>query len=185
MLRFNFAEVKESPLSKILRPDIILTLLVIFGALIAAFYMESSVKKELRKTEERIAKLEAERLRLIGIQKKEKELLKKRKELQKKLRVVSTLERGRQVPKPLYFFGNPENVKDIWLDILTVSPKKVAVVGNIWNVDEFPNFLKKVEEEVGRVLFRRTERVDYTNEETGFKATYYKFEFEAERRNGS
>jgi len=184
MLRFNFAEVKEPLISKLVKPDLLLAVLVALIVILAFFFVESSVKEKLQRTEERIAKLEAEKRRLLAIQRKEKELLKKRRRLQEKLKIVSSLDRGREVPKPLYFFADPEAVKDVWLDNLSLKSAKVKVKGNIWSVKKFPDFLEKVEERIGRVLFKETERAEYRNDKINFRTTYYKFEFEAERSNG-
>jgi len=186
MLRFNFAEVKESAVSKFIKPDVIFLLLVIAGALGVILYEKASLEEELRVINGQIVKLQKERERLIKVKRKEKELTELRKKLKEKLAVVSNLQKGRQVPPELYFFGNPENVRDIWLDSLKIKPlKKVEVKGNLWDIKELPDFLKRVEEEIGTVVFQRSKRVEYENEKLKLNFVYYQFNFTAERKNGS
>ena len=185
MLRFNFAEVKESAVEKYLKPDLIFLILVVLAAVAAGFFVQKKVEEEIGKVEAQIAKLNAEIKRLRKVKEEEKKLIEKRKELQEKLEIVSKLSSGREVPKALYFFASKENVEGIWLDRLQLAGSTVKVEGNIWDINQFPTFLKKVETEIGRVLFRQTKRVDYENKKLNFKTTFYKFEFGAEQSNGT
>ena len=182
MLRFNFAEVRESAFEKYVRPDLLFLILVVIAAIGIELFLESSLKSQIEMTKREIARLEAEKRRLFRIQREEKSLITKKKMLEEKLRVVSELEKNRKVPKPLYFFGSKENMKGIWLNELRISGKLVGVNGNIWNIEQFPDFLKKVETEIGRVLFRQTRRVEYENKELRFRTHFYNFEFEAEQK---
>ncbi|WP_456341675.1 hypothetical protein [Thermovibrio sp.] len=182
MLRFNFAEIRESAFEKYVKPDIIFLILVVVAAIGLELFFENSVKAEIELTKREIARLEAEKKRLRRVQREEKKLITKKKELEEKLRIVSNLDKNRKVPKPLYFFASNENMKDIWLNQLKLSGKKVHVNGNIWRVEEFPLFLKRVEENIGDILFRQTRRIDYENKNLNFKVHFYNFEFEAEQK---
>jgi type IV pilus assembly protein PilN len=185
MLRFNFAEVKESAVEKYLKPDLIFLILVVLAALAAGFFLQKQLEEKIKRADAQIAELNAEIKRLKKIKEEENRLLKKKKELQRKLEIVSKLSTGREVPKPLYFFASRENVNGIWLDKLQLTGSTVKVEGNIWDVRQFPDFLKKVETQIGKVLFRQTKRVDYENKKLNFKTTFYKFEFGAEQGNGT
>ena len=185
MLRFNFAEVKESALEKYLKPDLIFLILVIIAALGAGFFLQKQLEEKIKEAQAQIAKLNAEIQRLKKVKEEEKRLVKKRQELQQKLKIVSKLSSGREVPRPLYFFALKDNVNGIWLDSLQLADSKVRVKGNIWDINQFPLFLKKVETDIGTVLFRQTKRVKYENKKLNFKTTFYKFEFEAEQNNGT
>jgi Tfp pilus assembly protein PilN len=148
-------------------------------------FIENTVSSEIKTVQREITRLEAEKRRLRQIQQEEKRLTKIKSELEHKLKVVQELDRNREVPKPLYFFASEENVKNIWLDELKLTGNRITVAGNIWKVEEFPQFLKKVEEQIGTVLFRQTERVDYENKNLNFKTHFYHFEFGAEQNYGT
>ncbi len=182
MLRFNFAEVRESAFEKYIRPDLLFLILVVLLAITAGLFIEKSIRSEIEKTQREISRLEAEKRRLRNIQKEEKSLIAKKKELEEKLKIVSQLDKGRQVPKPLYFFVSEENMKNIWLNQIKLTGDKVSVNGNIWRIEEFPLFLKRVEEKIGTILFRQTRRIDYENEQLKFKTHFYNFEFGAEQK---
>ena len=99
--------------------------------------------------------------------------------------VVSELEKRRYVPRELYFFGDEFIMKNIWLDVLKLTNSKISVKGNIWNVDEFPEFLREVNAQVGNVLFKKTERALFEDKKLKIKLPYYKFEFQVERGYGT
>ena len=185
MLRFNFAETRESAYSKYLKPDLFFLILVVATVIVGVFFYTSSLKEEIRKAQSRIEQLNREIRRLHQIQRREKELLSMKKELQRKLTIVSRLDKNRKVPQFLYFFANPENVKGIWLNSLDYSGRKLVVSGGTLNIQRFPNFLSITEEKLGRVLFRSTERQVYENRELNFKQVYYKFNFGVELKNGT
>jgi len=182
MLRFNFAEVKESTFEKYLKPDVLFLVLVILGAFSVEIFLENSIKSQIEVARQKIREFQAEKRRLRKIQSIEKNLTAKKRELEEKLKVVTELDRRRLVPKPLYFFSSKENMKGVWLNELKLSSKRVYVNGNIWNIKEFPTFLKKVENSIGNVKFKQTKRVDYENREVNLKVHFYNFEFEAEQK---
>ena len=185
MLRFNFAETRESAYSKYLKPDLFFLLIVIASVIVGTFIYTLSVKEEIRKAQSRIEQLNREIRRLHQIQRREKELLSMKRKLQEKLAVVSKLDKNRKVPRFLYFFADPENVKGIWLNSLDYSGRKLVISGGTLDILRFPNFLSVTEEKLGRVLFRSTERQVYENKELNFKQIYYKFNFGVELRNGT
>ena len=185
MLRFNFAERKESAYAKYIRPDIVFLVFVLSTVLIGSYIYANSIQQRIEKTQKRIVKLEGEIRRLKQIQRKEKELISAKKELQRKLEVVSRLDRNRKVPQFLYFFAKPSNVKYVWLSKLDYSGDQLRLTGGTQDINKFPVFLKIVEDDLGKVLFRKTERQVYVNKLINFTAIYYKFNFVVRLKNGS
>jgi len=185
MLRFNFAETKESAYAKYLKPDLIFFLLIIISIGVGTYLYTLSLNQEIRNAQLQIDNLRREIRRLHQIQRTEKELLSKKKELQKKLKVVSQLDRKRNVPSFLYFFAERNNVKDIWLESLTYNGNRLQLVGGTFDVNRFPSFLKISEEKLGSILFRKTYRQFYENKDLNYKVTYYKFNFGLELKNGT
>ncbi|WP_457680926.1 hypothetical protein [Thermovibrio sp.] len=182
MLRFNFAELKESKFEKYLKADLIFLLTVVSVAVGAGIVIENSLRKEINRTQREISALRSELNRLKSIQREERKLLSRERELKKKLKIVSRLDKNREVPKPLYFFASRDNVKGVWLNSLEITQRKVKVNGNIWNIDNFPDFLAKVDEKIGTVLFKEVKRVNYQNKSLNLNLSFYNFEFEAERK---
>ena len=185
MLRFNFAERKESTYAKYVKPDLIFLVVVFLTVLVGSYIYINSVQQQIENTQRQIAKLQGEIRRLRQVQRKEKELISTKKELQKKLEVVSRLDRNRRVPQFLYFFAEPSNVKYVWLSELDYSGNQIRLTGGTQYIDKFPDFLKIVENNLGKILFRKTERKVYVNKRINFTAVYYKFNFGVGLKNGS
>ena len=183
MLRFNFAEVKESKLAKYLNPDIIFAILVIAGFLSIAYLQQNILKQEITKVNSDISRLKAERRRLSAIAREEKILIKKKAELNRKLEVISQLDKSRNVPTYLYFFANPSNVKGIWLETLSEkNNKNMLISGCSYNLNDLSNFLKKVSENLGRITFKKAVRKTYQNKDLKLKINYYSFQVNVERK---
>lgn len=185
MLRFNFAETKESAYSKYLKPDLIFFLLIVFSVSVGTYLYTLSLNQKIKNAQLQIDNLRREIRRLHQVQRTEKELLSKKKELQKKLSVVSQLDKRRKVPGFLYFFAEPDNVKNVWLDSLSYTGNRLQLVGGTLNIDKFPDFLNISEEKLGSILFRKTFRKFYENKNLDYKVTYYKFNFGLELKNGT
>ena len=185
MLRFNFAETKESAYSKYLKPDLIFFFLIIVSVAVGTYLYSASLNREIKNAQLQINSLKREISRLRQIQRSEKELISRKRELQKKLDVVSQLDRKRKVPAFLYFFADPDNVKNIWLDSLEYTGNQLYLVGGTFNIKKFPDFLKISEEKLGSILFRKTFRQIYENKELNYKVVYYKFNFGLELKNGT
>jgi len=185
MLRFNFAERKESSYSKYLKPDLIFFILIVLGIFIGSYFYTASLKQEIRNAQLQIERLNREIKRLHRVQRTEKELISRKKELQKKLRIVSELDVKRKVPAFLYFFADPNNVKDIWLTSLTYSSNRLELKGGTLDITKFPKFLKISEENLGKILFRKVSRQIYINKKLDYKVTYYKFNFGLELKHGT
>ena len=185
MLRFNFAETKESTYSKYLKPDLIFFFLIILSVIIGTYLYTATLKQEIKNAQLQIDSLNREIRRLHQIQRTEKELISRKKELQRKLEVVSLLDKRRKVPAFLYFFADPNNVKDIWIDSLNYSGNQLQLTGGTFNIKKFPYFLKILEENLGNILFRKTFRQTYENRELNYKVVYYKFNFGLELKNGT
>ena len=185
MLRFNFAEKKESKYIRYVRPDLLFSLLVLLVVVAITYSYTSSINEEIRRTQQQIVKLRSEINRLSRIQKKEKELINVKKELQKKLEIVSQLDKNRKVPEFLYFFADPANVRGIWLTDLNYTGKELRLTGGSLDIEEFPDFLKIVERKLGKVTFKMTDRAIYSSRKLNFSSVYYRFTFNVELKNGS
>ncbi|MEO2083617.1 MAG: hypothetical protein ABGX12_06305, partial [Desulfurobacteriaceae bacterium] len=149
MLRFNFAEVKESKFAKYVRPDLLFLILVLLVVFSVSWAYQNSFKKQIRAVSQQIDTLNRERQRLNKIKKEEKRYKELKKELQLKLSVVSKLDKGRQVPSVLYFFSNPNNLNGIWLDQLSLRDGILNITGNAYTLDNLKEFLSKVETKLG------------------------------------
>ena len=185
MLRFNFAEKKESKYIKYVRPDLLFSLLVLLIVVAVTYSYTSSISEEINRTQQQIVKLRSEINRLSRIQRKEKELISVKKELQKKLEIVSQLDKNRKVPEFLYFFADPTNVKGIWLTDLHYSGRELHLTGGVLDIEAFPEFLGIVEDKLGKVTFKRTDRAVYSSRKLDFSSVYYRFTFDVELKNGS
>ncbi len=182
MLRFNFAETRESRIRKYLREDLVFFLAVLLITISAFLLIKNQTEKKIRKINAEIAKLKREKYRLQSTQRLLKSLRVKRNKLKEKLAIVSELDRRREVPKPLYFFLQKEYMKGVWLREVKLTSNSVKTIGNIWKVEKFPAFLKSVEENIGKVLFKEIREVEKNIK--NLKVKYYTFKFKAERRNG-
>ena len=185
MLRFNFAERKESTYARYIKPDLIFFALIILTVFVGSYFYTLSLKQEIRNAQLQIESLNREIRRLHRIQRTEKELISRKRELQKKLKIVSELDAKRKVPAFLYFFANPNNVKNVWLNSLTYSGNYLELTGGTFNINRFPEFLRISEENLGRVLFRKTLRQIYVNRDLNYRVVYYKFNFGLELKNGA
>ncbi|TCK06478.1 PilN domain-containing protein [Phorcysia thermohydrogeniphila] len=184
MLRFNFADVKESRLEKYLKPDVIFAVLIVFLALAVGALMESNLKEEVSVVKSRIAQLEAEKKRLRKIEKQEKVLREKQQELERKLAIVRELSERRKVPAFLYFFADPENMQGVWLTSLAVKGNQLELEGNCKTLEEMYRFIDKVDRKLGTVTFKEAKLETFEEEKLNFKVNYYNFSLSAELKNG-
>jgi len=185
MLRFNFAETKESALEKYLKPDIlvvILTAVAIFGSY---FYLQNNIREEIAKVEKEIERLKAEEKRLKKIQKQEKKLLKKKKELREKLAVVEVLSKNRQVPQPLYFFNFAENPYGVSMKRLSINGPEVEVMGEAEDLNSIALFIEETEKNIGRVKLNQSFRWKKIPAQGWQRKPVYRFELKVEQENGS
>ena len=185
MLRFNFAERKESTYSKFVKPDLIFFVFLMLGIFIGNHFYTTALEQEIKSAQLRIDRLNREIKRLHRVQRTEKELISLKKELQRKLKIVSALDIKRRVPSFLYFFADSNHVKNIWLTYLIYSDNRLELEGGTLNVARFPKFLEISEENLGKILFRKVSRHVYVNRELDYKITYYKFNFGLELRHGT
>ncbi|WP_456456645.1 hypothetical protein [Thermovibrio sp.] len=181
MLKFNFAETRESRIRKYLKEDLLLLLAVVLIAVVAFILIEKQIEENIERANKEITKLRREERRLRSIQKLIKSLEVKKDKLKEKLEIVSELDRRREVPKPMYFFLQKEYMKGIWLEELTLDSNYVKTVGNIWEVKQFPAFLKNVEENIGKVIFKEIKEVKVSKP---LNIKYYTFKFKAESKDG-
>jgi hypothetical protein len=184
MLRFNFARKKEGAGRKLLNPDLVFALIVFLSFFGGAIYLKSSLSSQLLKVKKELSALHREIKRLEELQKGETELRRVKRELERKLRVVSLLSERRQVPKPLYFFAKRENVKSIWLDSLFIGDEEIRVDGNTLNFSALAPFVKKLEESFGKVKLNSVHKEKYEGNSGGFELEFYKFSVEVKRGDG-
>ncbi|ADU96867.1 Fimbrial assembly family protein [Thermovibrio ammonificans HB-1] len=185
MLRFNFAELKESKFEKYVRPDLIFLVFVLLLVFAVYYFWVSSIESQISAVDSKIARLRAEKARLLRVQREVGRLKKLEQELKHKLSVVSELERKRHVPQFLYFFGNPDYVKGIWLTELSSKGKLLHVKGATFNVKRVPLFLQYVETNLGNVVFRETKRKVFSDRRLRLNIPYYQFNFSVEMKNGA
>ena len=88
MLRFNFAETRESKFVKYVRPDIIFVVFLLSLIFAIDLYWEQTITSEMAKVKSEIQKLELEKKKFKRIEGKRKKLIKYKEELQKKLAIV-------------------------------------------------------------------------------------------------
>jgi len=108
----------------------------------------------------------------------------KQEELKKRLKIVKELDVNRGVPKVLYFFENPEKVKGVWLDVVTVSGNTLSIEGNCMDLNALYRFVGKIDKDLGKVTFKEAELKVYEDKDTGLFFRYYNFRVDAELRNG-
>jgi len=185
MLRFNFAELRESKFEKYVRTDIIFLVFVLAGAFAADYFAELSLNRKIDQLNRKIAQLRSEEARLKRVRREVSRLEKLRKELQHRLSVVAQLEKGRQVPGYLYFHGDPKNVRGVWLTELASKNKLLKIKGGTFKVKNLPSFIGKIENHLGKVIFRDVKREVYVNNGLGLDIKYYKFNFKVELKNGT
>jgi hypothetical protein len=94
------------------------------------------------------------------------------------------LEKSRHVPNFLYFFEKRQNVSGVWLDRLKYNKNTLSIEANALDLKLIPQFLKRVDSELGTVKLRDIERKKYENRDLNFKIDYYKFKFSVRLRNG-
>ena len=181
MLRFNFAELKESKFEKYVRPDIIFLVFVLVCVLAVDYFIENSLQVRLEQLDKKIVLLKKGKIRLRKIRKEVSRLEKLRKELKHRLLVVAQLEKGRQVPYYLYFFGNPKFVNNIWLSELVSKGSLLKIEGGTLKLNNLPKFIGDIENNLGRVLFKDTRRVNLDK----LNLEYYNFNFRLELKNGA
>lgn len=185
MLRFNFAETKESILEKYLNLDVLLLILTAVAVLGVYFHIRSGLEEEIQRVEKRIEALKAEEKRLKKIKKQERKLLKKKKELKEKLAVVEVLNKNRQVPQPLYFFNFAENPYGIAMKRLAINGPEIEVIGETDNLDNVALFIEEIEKNVGKVKFNQSFRWKKLADQSWQKKPVYRFELKVEQENGS
>lgn len=184
MLRFNFAEVKESKFDKYVRPDIFFVVFILLLVFAVDFYWEQAVNSELAMVNNKIQKLEQQKKRLESIERKERELIGYKEKLKQKLNVVSELKERRYVPQFLYFFGNSTNRAGVWLDSLSYRRNGLSLVGNSMNLKYLYSFIGKVDNKLGPVLFKNARLQTINLKNLNKKINYYKFQVNLELRNG-
>jgi len=184
MLRFNFAEVKESKFAKYVRPDLLFLILVLLVVFSVSWVYQNSLKEQIRAVSQQIDILNREKQRLKRIMREEKRYKELKKELQLKLSVVSKLDKGRQVPPVLYFFSNPKNLNGIWLDQISLQGKNLNIVGNAYTLDNLKEFLSKVESKLGEITFKDAVRKSYQSKDLGLKVDYYTFRITVNLKEG-
>ncbi len=182
MLRFNFAEVKESPIKKFLNPDVIFSLLLIAGILVIAHLQKLVIQQEISNVKKDIYHLQAEKRKLAAIAREEKILKSKKEELNRKLYVISQLDKSRNVPSFLYFFANLSNIKGIWLESVSKNGKSLLLTGHSFNLNQLSNFLRKISQNLGNITFKDAYRKTYRNEELKLKIDYYTFQVNVEKK---
>jgi len=184
MLRFNFAELKESTIEKYFKPDLLLLILTVITVIGVYLYMESSLKKEIAQIESKIQALRAEQKKLQKIHKQEKKLLKKKRELKEKLAVVEALNNNREVPKALYFFNFTQTPQNITMRRLAINGAEIEVSGETEELTNLANFIQEIEKNIGRVKFKQSFRWQTIPIE-GIEKPIYRFELKVEQENGS
>ncbi|SNR78624.1 PilN domain-containing protein [Desulfurobacterium atlanticum] len=183
MLRFNFLEREETFIEKLLKPDIILAVLLLFITFGGLFWYTGQLKSKERFLKQEIIRLDRELARLKKIQAEEKKLIKVRETLKEKLNVISKLDKERQVPSFIYFFADRKNIPyGVWLENLKQDGKKIYIAGNAYNLKLVSQFLKNVEEKIGEVKFKKTSYEEYKSKETGATYKYYHFSFTVEMK---
>ncbi|RUM44375.1 MAG: hypothetical protein DSY35_02215 [Desulfurobacterium sp.] len=184
MLRFNFADVKESRLEKYIKPDVIFAVLIVMLALAVGVMMENNLREEISLVKSKISQLEAEKRRLRKIGRQEKILREKQQELERKLSIVRELSEKRKVPSFLYFFADPENMQGVWLTALSVKGNRLELQGNCRTLDEMYRFIDKVDKKLGTVTFKEAELKTFEEEKLNLKINFYNFRLSAELKNG-
>jgi len=183
MLRFNFLEREETFVEKLLKPDIILAILLLFITVGGLFWYTGQLRSKEKFLNQEISRLDRELARLKKVQAEEKKLIKVRETLKKKLNVISQLDKERQVPFFIYFFADRKNVPyGVWLTGLKQQGKEIYISGGAYNLKLVSQFLKNVEEKIGSVKFRKTSYEEYKSKETDTIYRYYKFSFIVEMK---
>jgi len=183
MLRFNFAEIRESKFKKYLQVDLLFFILVVFISYLAVQLQVLSIRQEINSVNSRISELQRSLNKLRMIKRDEKRLLSLKSKLKKKLSVVSELERKRHVPKFLYFFADPKNLKGVWLDQVGYDFRTLKVDANALDVRYIPILFERVEKEMGNVKLRNIRREVYKGK--GIVLGYYHFNFDVRLHYGS
>ncbi|OMH41268.1 PilN domain-containing protein [Desulfurobacterium indicum] len=183
MLRFNFLEKKETFVEKLLKPDVILAVLLALALAGGLSWYTGQLKMQEATLKQENARLDKELARLKKIQREEKRLIKTRETLQKKLQVISELDRKRDVPQYIYFFADRKNVPyGVWLTGLRQSGDNIFIEGGAYNLKLVSTFLKNIEQGLGSVKFRQTSYEEYKSKDTGKTYHYYKFQFNVEMK---
>ena len=184
MLRFNFAETRESKFVKYVRPDIIFVVFLLSLIFAIDLYWEQTITSEMAKVKSEIQKLELEKKKFKRIEGKRKKLIKCKEELQKKLAIVKELERKRYVPQFLYFFGNRKNTSGIWFDSISYRENSLNLEGYSMNLEYLYSFIRRLDNNLGTVLFKNARMEAMEVKELNRKINYYKFQVNVELRNG-
>lgn len=184
MLRFNFAETRESKFVKYVRPDIFFVVFLVSLVFAIDLYWEQTITSEMVRVKSEIKKLELEKKKLKRIEGKRKKLIKYKEELQKKLAVVKELERKRYVPQFLYFFGNKKNTSGIWFDYISYSENSLNLEGYSMNLEYLYSFIGKLDSNLGTVLFKNANLQTIELKNPNRKINYYKFHVNLELKNG-
>jgi type IV pilus assembly protein PilN len=184
MLRFNFAETRESKFAKYIRVDVLFIVFLVSLVFAIDLYWERAITREITKVESEIQKLELEKKKFKKIEKKRRKLIKYRKELQKKLAVVKELEKKRYVPQFLYFFGNEKNVAGVWLDSVSYHGNSLSIEGNSLNLEYLYSFIRKLDNNLGTVFFKGASLQSMELKNLNKKVDYYKFQVNVELKDG-
>lgn len=184
MLRFNFAELKESAIEKYLKLDLLILILTAISVIGIYFYLRNNLESKIASIESRIESLKAEQRRLQKIHKQERKLLNKKKELKEKLAVVEALNNNREVPKALYFFSFTNNPENIRMQRLAINGSEIEVSGECKELTNLASFIQKIENNIGEVKFKQSFRWK-TISIGGKEKPVYRFELKVEQENGS
>ncbi|RUM42270.1 MAG: hypothetical protein DSY34_02210 [Desulfurobacterium sp.] len=184
MLRFNFAETRESKFFKYIRPDLFLAVFLLSLVFVIDLYWEQTITNEMVRVKNEIQKLEQEKKKFKRIEGKRKKLIKYKEELQKKLAVVKELERKRYVPQFLYFFGNKRNTSGIWFDSISYRENSLNLEGYSMNLEYLYSFIRKLDSNLGTVLFKNANLQTMELKNSNKKVNYYKFHMNLELKNG-
>jgi type IV pilus assembly protein PilN len=184
MLRFNFAEARESKFVKYIHPDLIFAVFLLSLVFAIDLYWERTITNELVKVKSEIQKLEREKKKFKRIEGKRKKLIKYREELQKKLAVVKELESKRYVPQFLYFFGDKKNTYGIWFDSISYRENSLSLEGYSINLEHLYSFIGKLDSNLGTVLFKNANLQTIKLKNLNRKINYYKFQVNLELKNG-
>jgi hypothetical protein len=183
MLKFNFAELRESKFRRYLQADLVFLIFVLLFVYFVVSLQVSSIEEKISVANSKISNLQKTLNRLRKIKKDEKRLLSLKDKLKRKLSVVSELERKRHVPYFLYFFANPQNLKGIWLEQVRYDLHTLKVSANALDVKYIPPFFDSIEKKLGTVKLKNVERKTYKGKE--IVLNYYHFEFDVRLYNGS
>ncbi len=184
MLRFNFATAGSSGFIRYLHPDAIFAIFLLLVVLGVDLKWEQRITNEMLMVKNEIRQLEPVKKKLKKIERKRKKLIKQKKELQKKIAVFKELEKKRHVPQFLYFFGDNKNTLGIWFDAISYQGNSLSIEGNSKNLGYLYSFIRRLDRNLGTVLFKGATLQTVELKNSGRKINYYKFQVNLELKGG-